>query len=101
MAIKILERGNRATGSMLLRFYSMLKNSTGMKRDTSSAKFKVNFLPLFLRCYQMSLLVIARELWHMNQERLELRQGCKIDQKWLQCLGCLMRCHPITVTVSL
>jgi hypothetical protein len=39
----------------------------------------------------MSLLVIARELWWMKQERSELRWGSTIDQKWSQCKGHLVR----------
>jgi hypothetical protein len=30
---------------------------------------------ILLLCYYMSLLLTARELWCMNQERLELRWG--------------------------
>jgi len=33
----------------------------------------------------------------MNQELLELRWGRTIDQKWSQCMGHLVRYHPVTV----
>jgi hypothetical protein len=36
----------------------------------------------------MSLLVIARQLWWINQELLEIGWGSTIDQKWLWCKGC-------------
>jgi hypothetical protein len=39
----------------------------------------------------MCLLVIARELWWMNQEWLELWWGHTVDQKWSQCKGRLVR----------
>jgi hypothetical protein len=45
---------------------------------------------LLLR-YYMSLLVISRELWWMNQERLELSWGRTVDQKQWQCMDSLVR----------
>jgi hypothetical protein len=36
----------------------------------------------------------------MTQESLELRRGRIIDQKWSQCLGRLVRYHPVTIAVA-
>jgi hypothetical protein len=52
----------------------------------------------------MSLLVIAKELWWMDQEGLEIRCGGTIDQKWLPCKAHLVHlphngCH-VRLTLS-
>jgi hypothetical protein len=44
----------------------------------------------------MSVMVIATELWWMNQEWLELRWGRTIDQKWPQCKAALCL-HPFVL----
>jgi hypothetical protein len=53
-------------------------------RRQNSRKFLAKFL---LLRYQMSLLVIAGELWLMNREGLELRYGRTVDQKMVAVLG--------------
>jgi hypothetical protein len=53
---------------IVVRFYDMLKNTTGMKeilRRQNSRRFLAKILPLR---YQMYLLLIAREDWWVNQE---------------------------------
>jgi hypothetical protein len=48
----------------------------------------------------MSPLVTARELWWMSLELSELRYGPRRDQKWSQCLGRLVRYHPVTASAT-
>jgi hypothetical protein len=59
-------------------------------------KIQLSFLAKFLLLrYQICLLVIDRELWWMNQEWLERRCRRTVNQKWSQCLRCLVRYHPV------
>jgi hypothetical protein len=72
----------------------MLKIPAEYERDISSAKFTA----ISCQVTRDSLLgvsaVLARELWWMNQELLELRWGRKIDQKMAAVHGMLCTIPP-------
>jgi hypothetical protein len=78
-----------------------VEESYSYEKSYFVSKIHGNFSPIFICLGTRRLLTIARELWWMNQALLELRWRCIIDQKWSQCMGRLVRCHPVTVTVLL
>jgi hypothetical protein len=75
----------------VVRFYSMLKIPANMKEILRRQNYTDIPLQVSLLRYYVPLLVIARELWWMNQEWLDLRWGSAVDQKWSQCRGPLAR----------
>jgi hypothetical protein len=76
----------------------MLSNPVLYDRDTLSAKF------MDICCqFPASILDVSaatREHWWMNQKWLELNGDAHYIRKWLQCMGCFLQYHPITVPVA-
>jgi hypothetical protein len=62
--------GGKVKLSVSCMFLQHVKECCEYERDTCSVNFNGDFFAKFLLlCYMMSLLVIARELWWMNQEQ--------------------------------
>jgi hypothetical protein len=79
----------------VVRFYGMLNIPAEYDRDTS-AKFKDVYRQFLLSLLGFS--AVTRELWWMNQERLQRRWGRRVIRNWSHCMGRFVRYHSLTET---
>jgi hypothetical protein len=71
-----------------------------MKRDTSLTKFTA----IFRHVFPASLTDVSADYCQIalvdESGKIRTQMGTQKDQKWSQCLGRLVRYHPVTITVT-